>query len=245
MRTSTSHQRPSCTPRDPATQRFHTWHGTRFARTTFCTLFILGIALVPRVVTAGTIYNLVDYPALQNGYDLSGTIVTNGTTGDLSGGDLILRDVIQSWSVLITKADTPSFTLSFSGTGGPGGFGLAGLLRVTQDDIELAPQSDPSGFSLGTPPGGVEPLEAAVSWQPRPAFGPPIYAAFQRPINLWFSTTTPVPTVIATTTSGVVPEPPSLAMAGLAGLCGLAYVLVRKRRSERRQGAAGQPQPTE
>ena len=100
---------PSCTPRDPATRRLHTWHGTRFVRTTFCTLFILGIALVPRVVTAGTIYTLVDHPDLQNGYHLTGTIETNGSLGTQT-----TTDFIQSWSVLITKTDTPSISISFS-----------------------------------------------------------------------------------------------------------------------------------
>ena len=47
----TSHQLPSCTPRDPATQRGHT--GPASLAPLFCTLFILGIALVPRDARAG------------------------------------------------------------------------------------------------------------------------------------------------------------------------------------------------
>jgi len=68
MRTRPKHQRPGCPPRDPATQRSHTWNVTRWPRTAFCTLFILGIALGPREVNAGTIYTIADNPDLQNGY---------------------------------------------------------------------------------------------------------------------------------------------------------------------------------
>jgi hypothetical protein len=220
---------PSRTPRDPATQRLHTWHGTRFARTAFCTLFILGIHLGPREVNAGTIYALADNPTLQKGYHITGTIETNGTTGDLTNSNFI-----QSWSVLITKDHTPIISFSSSTSDGAS---VVGAIHVTPTEIGPSFIEPISVLALTSPL--PTPTPANLQWGAKAITVNQFYAAkIDDDPPLWLSFT--APTVFA-----AVPEPSSLAMAGLAGLCGLAYGLVRKRRSERRQGAAGQPQPTE
>jgi hypothetical protein len=50
----------------------------------------------PHARAADTTYNFVSYPSLQNGYTLSGTIITNGTFGPLTGADVV------SWTWTIT-----------------------------------------------------------------------------------------------------------------------------------------------
>jgi len=59
------------------------WCGvTRRVRSTALSLLILvAISLIPTEVGADSItYNVVNYPALQNGFTVSGTITTNGAT---------------------------------------------------------------------------------------------------------------------------------------------------------------------
>ena len=52
-------------------------------------------------------YNVVNYPALQNGFTVSGTITTNGATGT----DLPTND-ITSWDITITQASTTILTFN-------------------------------------------------------------------------------------------------------------------------------------
>ena len=51
-----------------------------------------------------TTYNLMNYPAEQNGYSLSGFITTDGMVGTLSSSD------VQSWSVTVTNSGNSSYT---------------------------------------------------------------------------------------------------------------------------------------
>jgi hypothetical protein len=61
----------------------------------------LALVLLASIAHAGNItYNLVNYPADQDGFSLSGQITTDGMVGTLSGTD------VQSWSVTLRKADT-------------------------------------------------------------------------------------------------------------------------------------------
>jgi hypothetical protein len=62
------------------------------------TLCILGasIALVScgtKRTEANTIYNLISFPALQNGYSLTGTITTDGRLGTLAFSDIIATSI--------------------------------------------------------------------------------------------------------------------------------------------------------
>jgi hypothetical protein len=56
---------------------------------------------------ADLIYEVVDYPTLENGYTVTGTITTNGATGtSLPASD------ITSWDITISKGSTTIFTLT-------------------------------------------------------------------------------------------------------------------------------------
>ena len=82
------------------------WCGvTRRARSTALPLLILvAISLIPTEVGADSItYNVVNYPALQNGYTVSGTITTNGAIGTaLPSTD------IMSWETRTQKVKAPA-----------------------------------------------------------------------------------------------------------------------------------------
>jgi len=52
-------------------------------------LVTLGIGADRRAEAANVVYNLVSYPALQNGYTLTGTITTNGHIGILAYSDIL------------------------------------------------------------------------------------------------------------------------------------------------------------
>jgi len=60
-------------------------------------LFTL-LTLPPAVMAGSTTYNIVNYPDLQNGWTLSGTITTDGTIGPIGSSD------ITSWTWTVTEA---------------------------------------------------------------------------------------------------------------------------------------------
>jgi hypothetical protein len=90
------------------------WCGlTRRMRSSAIPLLILaGTALTPTEVGAASItYNVLNYPTLQNGYTVTGTITTDGSTGmELPGTD------ITSWDIVISKGTTTIGTLNPSDT---------------------------------------------------------------------------------------------------------------------------------
>lgn len=75
------------------------------------------------------VYNLVNYPTLENGDTLTGTITTNGDTG--LGIDC---GIIQSWQLTISG---PSHPFSLSSTDS-GSYKL-GLIDVTPTSINASP----------------------------------------------------------------------------------------------------------
>jgi hypothetical protein len=78
------------------------WQGVRFVRPGLPALLLAGFALVSPHVNAEWITYAVDnYPSLQNGYTVSGTITTNGATGT----GLFASD-ITSWNITITSGSS-------------------------------------------------------------------------------------------------------------------------------------------
>src|SRR5262249_54250211 len=94
--------RPRLSHRVPAPRHCLRCVVTRMVRSTAIPLLILaGMVMTPTDVVAGSItYNVVNYPTLQDGFTVSGTITTNGAIGTLlSGTD------ITSWDITIAKGD--------------------------------------------------------------------------------------------------------------------------------------------
>jgi hypothetical protein len=173
-------------------------------------------------------YTVVNYPAAQNGYTISGTITTNGATGtNLPGTD------ITSWDITITKGTTTigeiTNTINMI---------QSGLFDASTTSITVpSPSEHLSFYNFGTVGG--------ISWANNPTGPTPSVgygASWPSHFNpLWSSTLTPVTTPIAT----AVPEPSTAVIAVSGAVTGIAIDLVRKRRAQRRQGKAGHTQPTE
>jgi len=102
-----------------------------------CAALLLAVA---RPATAGFItYDLKDYPALQDGYALSGTITTDGTIGDIFAAN------VTAWSVTFTPASGSPVT--FSSTDPSNLVQVVGHVRADATAITLAAVD--SGASSG------------------------------------------------------------------------------------------------
>ena len=73
-------------------------------------------------------YNLVNYPLLQNGATLTGTITTDGTTGGNLPGS-----IIQSWQLTVTGGGSP-FSMSSSD---PNPYAIGYALNVTPTTLSI------------------------------------------------------------------------------------------------------------
>jgi hypothetical protein len=170
--------------------------------------------------SAGSItYNIVDMPADQNGFTVSGTITTDGAIGNLANSD------ITSWSVTISQGGTSeTFT---SGNGGAI-VNILNNLVATTSEIYVPPAANfaiANDFELlSVPPGAKIMFIDEIRWVNSPQ---PIYMAQVNfiPPPAWNTTPSVAGTnwVIATS----VPEPPALTMLGIAVAC-VAGVLGRR-----------------
>lgn len=182
--------------------------------------FLLLAGMVGKASAGSITYNLVDMPAYQNGYTLSGAITTDGTIGSLAASN------ITSWSVTLTNA---SFSYSFYSD--PGSFvDLEPDVVATADDIYL-----PSVYgeinSLGLYDANSDMLIWGVYNYIAGIMGyyETTIAALNSPP--WNNNAVPVngsSWVIAT--ASVVPEPSTLILLGIAAV-GLAGRFRRKARA--------------
>lgn len=184
---------------------------------------LLGIAifLVSANVGRGQdiTYNLVDYPADEAGYSLSGFITTDGNTGNLTPTD------IQTFGFNI-YASNGSLLCSETGSGNDGdiwrggsGFGAI-ILDATSTQLLL-----PSTYSVTLSGGDSQYLGWANNYP-----GQSLYFGGG---SYWFNTNPQMngeqPWVIAQTAT--VPEPSTLMLA-LAGAIGLLTYVWRKGRQD-------------
>jgi PEP-CTERM motif len=73
-------------------------------------LLMTGGAIAPPAVGGDITYAIVNYPTLQNGYTVSGTITTDGNTGTLGLVDLT------TWDISVQKSGVTQFSLTPSNT---------------------------------------------------------------------------------------------------------------------------------
>jgi len=192
------------------------------------------LLVVSQRTKAGTIYDLQNYPADQNGHTLSGTITTDGTIGSLQASN------ITSWNVTIDANDNFSShdTGAFNDSVGPGL-----VATPTELTFAISPSAQPINTVLGLGTFIQGGPQSSVSWYSQDIHGDSYYVAwFQSPPpytpNIW-NTENPVmggivPWVIAVAQTTAVPEPSALVLAGSAIVSGLAYGLARKRRAQRK-----------
>ncbi len=73
-------------------------------------LMLMGIAIAPRVARADITYNVVDYPSLESGYTISGTITTDGKVG---------TGLITAGGIVGPPGDILNFDITISNSNGP------------------------------------------------------------------------------------------------------------------------------
>jgi hypothetical protein len=178
-------------------------------RSILAALAVLTLAILAGGTSAraGNItYNIVDDPVDQNGYNLSGTIVTDGTIGELGSYDII------SWQFTITGPGGP-FSNSNNSTL------ISGLESTTSGDLIATGIVGFYGPFFGSP---------EVFWEPMNDW----YFGSNNGNHLWNAyppTGFPATQGWTIATAAAVPEPSSLILAGMACASGVAFGLARKR----------------
>jgi hypothetical protein len=156
------------------------------------------------VARAGNItYMIVNNGPDQNGYTLSGTIVTKGTLGALTADDFV------SWQFTITGPGGPFNGNDTAPT-------LPGAWSATATQLTV---NNPTHLDSGS---------LSIVWSP----GVPAYSASDGDITLWNTAGRGYgasPWVVAV----AAPEPSTMVLAGLAAVCGAAIGLARNRRAHR------------
>lgn len=165
--------------------------------------------LRPPAAKADIMYSIVNNPAVQGGYTLSGTITTNGNLGTITAQDIL------AWNYLVTNGVT---TYSANSSQSGSHIGMDGSIIATSDYIELpsATVSNPSTLNLFGP-------ASHVQWSGSTVENYAFTSAFENNGSWpWWhdhTITTPhdVPGgwAIADHGTAAVPEPSSLLISGL------------------------------
>jgi hypothetical protein len=188
---------------------------------------------------ADPLYQLNNYPALQNGWTLTGSITTDGTIGTLTTADIV------AWQWTVTQGN---ISLSFSSTdqlpNGEYAYAVVNNVVATSDALLLATtwsNSTRNDLALISPLGGGSSplgLGSSIAWEfdqeaPIPSFN---YVATSSAIpgqapntsaSLWGDGLfTDTPLTIATVQP--VPELSSLAIAGFSVVILIGYAWYRR-----------------
>ena len=194
-------------------------------KTTLKAVTLFTLFTIPQAVLAGSItYDIVNYPDLQNGWTLSGTITTDGTTGTIQSSD------ITSWTWTVTMDGT---THTYQSTD-PGAMTVTQALMASNTGLYLSPlgglpyiELQDSGhvilqdqlikdYTEAGPDIGIQTLAA----QDGQAF-------WLRLLDAGFNQT------YQFYVAGGVPEPASLYLLGIGAVCGSVFVMGHKRRERR------------
>jgi hypothetical protein len=195
-------------------------------------LIMLTFLAFPAVVSAASItYTIDNYPALQNGWTLSGTITTDGTIGELESKNLT------AWMFTISMGSS-SFTYSNKSEGAT--ISRLGGLQATATAL-LLPMAAATGgvneFNLGV---SVVDASATITWIQQINLGGDDISRYQGYVqnqapNAW--------NVNPNDTTGLggkanwiiasVPEPSSFCLAGLGVVCGVLGARTRQRKARR------------
>jgi hypothetical protein len=182
------------------------------ARSAFILLLILaGVILGPREVYAGSIrYFVENYPTLQNGYTVSGTITTNGDFGTS-----LLTSDITSWNITVTLGSTT----------------IASFTPANSINYEAFFDASPTTLSVSL---GTEfinfinlPIGTSLFWGGPNAGDSYLLDLFlsSGASNLLWDSEFPPPQIVAT-----IPEPSSGALALLGAAVLISYGWARSRR---------------
>jgi len=190
-------------------------------RFTLQAVMLFTLLTLPSAVLADRTYNIQNYPDLQNGWTLSGTITTDGTIGT------IIPPNILSWTWTITNGAS-SFTVSSTDPGAV----VKTTDGITATGVALLVPF-PNQALLLTSPGG------ALTWGTDLTQYSTAGEAFLTPTTGtgWSTTETAEPGspawLFASTSPVAVPEPSSLNIVGFGAVCGCVHVMGHKRRARR------------
>jgi hypothetical protein len=185
--------------------------------------------LAPSTGRAGPItYSIDDYPGLQRGLHVSGSITTDGSIGPLQAA------AITSWNYTITDAGGTVISSLTSAKGTADVFyDGPPVFIVTEKSIDyhvpFGVRTDIFDFAET---GG----DAVLDWRSQGAEGQPAYEATAGIMMLWSSVL--APGTVHEIAS--VPEPATLSLV-LVGIGGLVGVRLAKRRSARASGPIESP----
>jgi hypothetical protein len=167
------------------------------------------------------IYTVVDHPAAQDGYAVSGTITTDGAIGTN-----LPRDHITDWDITITQGTTTIGELSPSNTA----------------NYSTSFDASPTAITVPSPAEGLSFYNfgrvGGIGWGHNPGPPPSIYYSAIWPSHfdtLWASNLTPADMPVA------IPEPSTAVIATGGLMTGIVAGLVRRRRARRRPAASGRP----
>jgi hypothetical protein len=163
-------------------------------------VLILGIST--RASGGDLTYDLVNYPAAQNGYTLSGSITTDGTIGILTPSD------ITAWTVTISS---PTTSETFSSSDPGSATGIQSNLIATSSEIYLPPSSDGADILELIGPGNDQIIFDNYNE----------YTAIISSGRVWYSGNPVAGDWTIATAS--VPEPSTFAMLGIAAVCVCGY----------------------
>ncbi len=202
-------------------------------------LFTL-LTLPPAVLAGSTTYNILNYPDLQNGWTVSGTITTDGFIGDLNEND------IKSWTWTIssgwgTYTATSTDPGSSTGSQGPGFQATTTEILLHLSTTPATPITTLSLLKELTP--GLplsDQLIVGMQWENFNGYMETQggLAGWPTNIAMWETKipSPPAPTaawLLAQTSDAAVPEPAPLYLVGFGAVCGCAYVMGHKRRARR------------
>jgi hypothetical protein len=160
----------------------------------FPLLLMAGGAIAPPASGGSITYNIVNYPTLQNGYSVSGTITTDGTTGSITATD------ITTWDISVTISGSPLFTQT------PSDSYFIGLGSFQATTTTIAAPAE-AGFEATN--------DNTIFWNG----DADLYEGFYGPAGvaggLWRSSW-PKSNIVAT--SAAVPEPSAIALLAMGAL---------------------------
>ncbi len=192
-------------------------------------LFTL-LTLPPAVLAGSTTYHIQNYPDLQNGWTLSGTITTDGTIGTIQPVDIL------SWTWTITQGTN---SITNTGSENSGHIEMTNEITATKTQLTLEQNQFSSIFLIGVH----SPYQDSISW-----FGNEQSTDYQYTASIEQAQQTfPLlpwndvgltgaalgDGLIATVSAAAVPEPASLFLVGFGAVCGSVYVMGHKRRERR------------
>jgi hypothetical protein len=183
---------------------------------------LLLLLAVPCAVSAGNItYTIIDYPKMQNGWTLSGSITTNGTIGPLGVNDIL------SWSFMI-KNGTSSYAYNSGTENVADSIGFGGQVMASATQITLPPAAGMNTNRLVFFGAGDKADLIWVQKGPTANNNVSYYEAdyvvgANEQNQAWY---TPTATLDGTNTTWViasVPEPSSVYLAALGAVCCVLY----------------------